>query len=112
MKKQRFFRLDRNIIAIGAILFFLSASMSSAAQKTLITDSSQPGFRTVIAGQEYKRGAFHQFLWGSHYRKEWTTPVKVPVIDLNKFAGGLRPTEQGGGRQTKTLSLVDKNGKQ
>ena len=82
------------------------------AQKTIIVDSSESGFRTVIAGQQYDRDGFHNFLWGKHYRKEWTTPVRVPVINLDTIHGGLTPTEQGGGRQTKTLRLKDPNGKQ
>lgn len=90
----------------------LLVSLSAGAQKTVVVDSSQPGFRTVISGQEYQRGGLHNLLWGKHYRKEWTTPVQVPVIDLSRFAGGLKPIEQGGGRQTKTLRLEDKDGHQ
>ena len=58
------------------------------AQKTTITDSTEQGFRTVIAGKHYERSGLHNFLWGKHYRKEWTTPVKVPVINLDTEAGG------------------------
>src|SRR3982751_753506 len=113
MKKLKSLRQELQETYIKtAIVLVTILPFTARSQKTIIVDSSQPGFRTVIAGPEYKRGAFHQFLWGSHYRKEWTTPVKVPVIDLATFAGGLKPTEQGGGRQTKTLRLVNKNGKQ
>jgi hypothetical protein len=66
----------------------------------------------VIAGKEYKAGAFYRMLWGNHYRKEWATPVVVPIIHLDTIAGGLRPIAEGGPRQTKTLRLEDKNGKQ
>ena len=93
-------------------LALLFLSISASAQKTIVVDSSAPGYRTVIPGPEYKRGSFHNFFWGKHYRQEWTTPVKVPVIDLDHFAGGLTAIEQGGGRQTRTLRLQDKNGKQ
>jgi hypothetical protein len=90
----------------------LAIPFSTRAQKTVVVDSSQPGYRTVISGEEYDRSGLHQLLWGKHYRKEWTTPVRVPVIDLSTFEGGLKPIEQGGGRQTKTLRLVDKKGRQ
>ncbi|HYF33530.1 MAG TPA: hypothetical protein VD993_20540 [Chitinophagaceae bacterium] len=49
---------------------------------------------------------------GSNYRKEWATPVKMPVLDIKTIHGGLTPTELGGGQQTKNLRLKDKNGKE
>ncbi|HEX2534255.1 MAG TPA: BamA/TamA family outer membrane protein [Chitinophagaceae bacterium] len=48
---------------------------------------------------------------GRNYRKEWTTPMRVEVLDLGKEGGGLTPEKQGGGKQTKSLRLVDKEGK-
>jgi hypothetical protein len=48
----------------------------------------------VTPGAEYAAGGFHRWLFGSHYRDLWTTPVRVPVLDLHQFAGGLRPTER------------------
>ena len=93
------------------IVFFLIPLMARS-QKTVVIDSSDKNFRTVIAGEQYGTSGFHQMLWGKHYRKEWATPVKIPVINLDEIDGGLTPTEQGGGRQTKTLRLKNKNGKE
>jgi hypothetical protein len=101
---------DKFCFKIFVSLFFLP--LFTYAQKTFVVDSSQPEFRTVLAGEEYKVSGFHEFLWGKHYRKEWTTPVKVPVIHLDQEYGGLKAVEQGGGRQTKTLRLVNSTGKQ
>jgi hypothetical protein len=95
-----------------ACLALLLSPLLSQSQKTVIVDSTEPDYRTVIPGQEYKKGGFYQFLWGRHYRKEWTTPVRIPVIRLDTVAGGLTPLSQGGGRQTRTLRLADKAGKQ
>ncbi|MFL5811012.1 MAG: BamA/TamA family outer membrane protein [Flavisolibacter sp.] len=92
------------------LLFILP--VFTIAQKTVVIDSTDPNFRTVIPGAEYKAGNFYRFLWGTHYRKEWTTPVKVAVINLDTTAGGLTAVEQGGGRQSKTLRLKNRNGKQ
>ncbi len=55
-------------------------------------------------------GGFHKFFFGENYRKEWAAPVKVPVIKLSKL--GLKPEQLGGGLQSKSLRLVDKNGKE
>jgi len=38
---------------------------------------------------------------GSNYRKEWKTPITVPILHLATEKGGLKPTNRGGGKQTK-----------
>src|SRR5690606_12102008 len=47
---------------------------------------------------------------GSNYRAEWTTPVRVKVFDIAKEQGGLKPTQRGGGMQSKSLRLEDAKG--
>lgn len=71
------------------------------------------GQNTVIAGRQYNRSSFHQWLFGKHYRKEWATSVSVPGLLLDTAMGvGLKPYQEGGGRQSKTLRLHDPNGKE
>jgi hypothetical protein len=67
-------------------------------------------FITVIPGPEYEAGWFHNVFFGSHWRKLWTTPLKVRVLELDKFAGGLTPIKKGGGLQTKSLRLKGADG--
>ena len=62
------------------------------------------------AGPQYRRSKWHQFLWGKNYRKEWTTPVKLPVLLLPDVKGGLTPEKEGGGHQTTSLHLKDSAG--
>ncbi|HUR65895.1 MAG TPA: BamA/TamA family outer membrane protein [Chitinophagaceae bacterium] len=66
----------------------------------------------VVAGSQYARSSFHQFIWGKHYRREWNTPVNLPGLLLDTMAGGLKPYQAGGGRQTRSLRLRDPNGKE
>ncbi|MDP9348147.1 MAG: hypothetical protein M3P24_03245, partial [Gemmatimonadota bacterium] len=40
----------------------------------------------------------------------WGTPVRVPVLDLERFAGGLTPVRRGGGLQTLALRFRAGNG--
>jgi hypothetical protein len=49
---------------------------------------------------------------GANYRKEWNTPVKVPVMNLATEKGGLTPVKRGGGKQTKSLRLQDASGRE
>ena len=82
------------------------------AQQTGIVDSTNPKQWKVVAGPEYRSGRLHTWLWGEDYRKEWTTPVMVPVLNLDSAYGGLTPVKEGGGRQTKSLRLTDPQGHQ
>ena len=100
--------------SIYKLLFLLTAffiSDTTHAQKKEIEDTI-PNFKTISAGPQYKRSSWHRFLWGSNYRKEWSTRVKLPVLLLDSAKGGLIATEQGGGHQTTSLHLETKEGKE
>ncbi|HZE08401.1 MAG TPA: hypothetical protein VE110_06550 [Gemmatimonadaceae bacterium] len=66
----------------------------------------------VVPGELFKAGDFHRWLLGDNYREEWTTPIKVPVLDLKNFHGGLKPTKKGGGAQTTSLRFEAGDGSQ
>jgi hypothetical protein len=76
--------------------------------------AAQPGGHTeqVTAGPQYRAGQLKRVLLGRSYRDLWTTPVAVPVLDLATFAGGLTPTETGGGNQTLSLRFRGADGKE
>ena len=67
---------------------------------------------TVVPGEYFKAGKFKQKVFGSLYRDIWQVPVTVPVLDLRTAKGGLTPTQQGGGLQTRSLRLVAKDGRE
>ncbi|HEX6038197.1 BamA/TamA family outer membrane protein [Longimicrobium sp.] len=67
---------------------------------------------TVVAGPEYRSSAFKRFANGNEYRAEWTTPVRVPVLDPDRFAGGLRVLQAGGGFATESLRMLGRDGRQ
>ncbi|WP_413513398.1 metallophosphoesterase [Myroides odoratus] len=59
-----------------------------------------------------KKGGFYRFLWGEHYRSTYGQPIQVPIVNLDTLKGGLKPLISGGGHQSLSLRLEDKNGKQ
>ena len=59
-----------------------------------------------------KTGKLRRIFFGENYRKEWAAPTMLPVIRLSKIHGGLTPLQRGGGMQSKSLRLADKNGKE
>jgi hypothetical protein len=67
---------------------------------------------TVTPSDRYRASPFEQKLFGAGHRALWATPILVPVLDLKRFAGGLKPLKEGGGRQTHTLHLQGADGRQ
>jgi hypothetical protein len=65
---------------------------------------------TIAAGTRYELGALHRWIAGSAYRDLWATPIRVPVLDLLTYAGGLHPIKEGGGMETTSLRLATADG--
>jgi hypothetical protein len=65
---------------------------------------------TIVAGPRYKAGELYRWFFGNTYRDLWTTPMRVPVFDFHTYAGGLHPTKEGGGNQTKSLRFETADG--
>jgi hypothetical protein len=80
--------------------------LSTPKPKPQVTFPVQPGAQIQVApGAHYAANGLHTMLLGEHYRPAWTTPVQVKVLDLAKFAGGLKPVKKGGGKQTLSLTF-------
>jgi len=86
------------------LLFFIIASPLFSQTE------AQNKYITVIPGEEYEAGWLHEFFFGAHWRDVWTTPIKVEILDLNNFDGGIAPIKRGGGQQTKSLRFRSNNG--
>jgi hypothetical protein len=98
---------------VGRVLIFAAAVLANpAAGQTASGQVSAEVDTVVTPGAGYAAGGLHRWLFGSHYRDLWTTPVRVAVLDLHTFAGGLHPTQRGGGKQTKSLRFQGADGRQ
>jgi hypothetical protein len=105
MKQGKCSSLLRKLQLLGVCtLALLQASSQSITDSGLIV--------TLKAGPQYSRSSLHERLWGKHYRREWNTPVAVPQVRLDTIAGGLFPYQAGGGRQTNSLRLRNREGKE
>ncbi|HLG32610.1 MAG TPA: BamA/TamA family outer membrane protein [Ignavibacteriaceae bacterium] len=97
--------MNKNIIFKVNIIFSLLLCLEPFAQST-----NDFKFVTVTPGQQYEAGSFHNFWFGKHWRDIWTTPISVPVLDMEIFAGGLSPEKKGGGLQTNSIRLRGNDG--
>jgi hypothetical protein len=86
--------------------------LSSVLLLTGMMANAQDSISVKIYPKYDSVGKFHRFLFGENYRKEYAMPVKVPVIKISVIKGGLTPTQRGGGNQSHSLRLVDKQGKE
>lgn len=66
--------------------------------------------KSIAIGPQYKANWLQRGLVGANYREEWTTPVRLPVLDIDTTMGGLRPYKRGGGNQTQSLRFKASNG--
>jgi len=94
-----------------ALVYYLSIGLLQQTYSQTETDWFSE-YKTVTPGKNYDAGALHEFFFGSHWRDVWTTPVKVGVVNLSAYGGGLTPTEKGGGQQTKALKFRGGDGKE
>jgi len=67
---------------------------------------------TVAPGPQYRKAGIWAVFAGRHYRNLWATPIRVPVLDLERFGGGLRPLAAHTGSQTKSLRFAGADGRE
>jgi hypothetical protein len=95
------------MINTKSIFFVLYTVTTVVLQAQIVVSDSV----TVVPGNHYQAGPVKRFLLGDHWRDLWAIPVTVPVLDLERTAGGLTPTKRGGGFQTRSLQFAGADGK-
>jgi hypothetical protein len=88
-------------------LAFLTTTVASAQARPggVAADSA-----IVVADSAFARAGLGRWLLGSTYRDLWTAPMRVEVLDLGRFAGGLTPLELGGRMQTRSIRFRGADG--
>ena len=94
----------------AAAFLFLAGTVASAQ----VVPPPKPGTDsvTVQASRKYGAHGLHSFLLGDNYRDLWAKPIKVPVLNLGTYAGGLKGEEEGGNAQTRNLHLRGADGRE
>lgn len=77
----------------------------------------EESFPETVVSQIYpdeltQKGKLYNFLFGKYYRKYYSTPVKVPTLNLKNFDPSIVPLKSGGGNQSYSLRLVNSEGKE
>lgn len=58
-----------------------------------------------------EKTGFYKTVWGKHYRNVYGTEVTAKTVLLDTLYGGLKVVRAGGGHQTRSLRLEDKDGR-
>lgn len=67
---------------------------------------------SIYSNEMTRKSIFHKFLFGQHYRKYYSLPIEAKTATLDTLFGGVKPVREGGGHQSRSLRLVDANGKE
>jgi len=67
---------------------------------------------TIYTQKEVEKTGFYKYVWGERYRKHYGTTIKAKNVNLDTLFGGLKPVRKGGGHQSKSLRLEDKDGRE
>ncbi len=92
-----------------AIMISSLFSFDATAQPPAVSVHANELYVSVPASAQYRNpGLLKRLVLGKNYRKQWETPVALPVFDLK--AQGFRVKALGGGMQTKSLEMEDAQG--
>ncbi len=75
-------------------------------------DSLKTYSSSVYTQEEIDKSGMYRFLWGDRYRKYYGLKINALSVNLDTLFGGLIPTRKGGGHQSQSLHLEDRNGKE
>ncbi|MEC3906781.1 metallophosphoesterase [Tamlana sp. 2201CG12-4] len=99
----------------GDTIVFQTQVLPEDKKKVFTTyPSSYPAKKvaSVYSEEETTKGGLYKFFWGNRYREDFSTKVMAPTVDLDTLLGGLTVIRKGGGHQSKSLRLKDKQGRE
>ncbi len=97
--------MDRNSRAAGLCLALslIGIGSPSAWGQVVLTPGSAPDSVALVPNARYRAGWLTRALVGDHHRDLWTTPLKIELLDLDHYAGGLAPLCRSSAFETATL---------
>ncbi|RFM30203.1 BamA/TamA family outer membrane protein [Deminuibacter soli] len=98
---------------IKPVFSWVKSFVAVKEQEEAVLNATYPDSVRVAPFAAYDSvSRWHRSMFGENYRKEWSTPAMLPVFKLSVTNGGFTPLQRGGGHQTKSLRLRDKEGKE
>lgn len=123
---EGFARLDIGKKAAAMVRFFKAKDDGSTQllfqkevfpqEKNFDFSTLKENFPATVRAKIYEdslveKTGFYKTIWGEHYRKVYGTEVVAKTVLLDTLYGGLHVVRAGGGHQTRSLRLEDKEGR-
>ncbi len=67
---------------------------------------------SIYTKKEVEKGKLFKWLWGTRYRELYAKEITAPTVNLDTLFGGVKVIRKGGGHQSKSLRLVNAEGKE
>ena len=67
---------------------------------------------SIYTKEETEKSNIYRYLWGERYREMYSKKIRAKNVQLDTLFGGLTPVRKGGGHQSKSLRLKDKDGRE
>jgi len=107
--------LGRWLKRIGVALLVLAVLLAVPILPRITMPSfpAPPGADSLelVVNRGYDVNSVAEVFLGSQYRSLWAQPITVPVLHLDSFEGGLRPTREGGGQESRSLHFESAGGR-
>jgi hypothetical protein len=97
---------------MGTVACTLLAGAASGGVAQTPRPAWADSFVVIAPGPQYGKGGLFRLIAGGHNRDLWTTEIRVPILNLRRFANGLTPLEAHAGSQTKSLRFQGTDGRQ
>ena len=94
------------------ILQFSGLDISVAGQAKVYDFAANDSVRAAVSNKYTKINFFKKLFLGKNYRKEWNEPVQFKTFNIKTEQGGFTIKSLGGGKQTKSLKLIDSKGRE
>lgn len=96
-------------------LVYLAQVIPTTIKKSIKTYENE--FPNVVESNIYSytetnKSKVYQTLWGKRYRNYFSKKINAPTVNLDTLFGGLIPKRKGGGHQSISLVLKNKEGKE
>ncbi|MEX2284771.1 MAG: BamA/TamA family outer membrane protein [Gemmatimonadota bacterium] len=103
--------MRNGMIGFTVAIVLLTPIQAAQAQNSQNAPKPSDHSATMVKapGPQYATSPFGEFFVGANWRDIWAMPVRVPILNLGRFAGGLKPTEEGG-NQSRTLRFKGADG--
>ncbi len=111
MRRHYHRQLPCTILASFLALQLGLKPLAASAQITRSPPPREARVHTVVPGGRYRASGFKRWLLGSDYRDLWTSPIEVPVLNLDSVGYGLTPLRTGGFGQSVSLHFQGNDGR-